>query len=84
MSNQPWEIVLPVSGSFARVRRATARDYFSAMGKPQWMEELIARITTIDDAPITVDQLYEMDLEDVLPIINHIGGMCSGMKGGVA
>ena len=75
------EVVLP-SGRFAKVRGLTGRDYLEA-AKPENKNLNMAFVmvtlsVTIDDQPVTYQDMEEMDLRDVMVILPEINKFFSG------
>jgi len=74
------EVILP-SGAFARVRRLTGRDYIvvraSAAGKDIGFL-MITKAVTIDGAPVSYEQLLDMDILDVLKLNSEVEQLISG------
>lgn len=66
-----WEIVLPVSGRFAKVRPLLMKDVFSRNVDTTLMG-LIAATVLIDGEKITVDDVGEMEMEEARPLLNRI------------
>jgi hypothetical protein len=80
-----FEVVLPVSGRFVRMRRLTLGDMMVAMTAQHLaMAVLAARTCTIDDEALSPQQWAELDYEDVSPIaqeLNRFIGVANAAKG---
>jgi len=74
------EVILP-SGAFAKVRSLTGRDYLmmkEPIGDKDLMFVMITRAVVIDDAPITYEQLLDMDMRDVSALGTEMAKYVSG------
>lgn len=71
MSGKTREIVLPSSGSFARIERVTFGDWFACvLAKPANIPlAFAARVVTVDGHAITPEQIMAMDLDDGIAIV---------------
>lgn len=81
-----FEIVLPVSGKFARIRPILWRDWLvSVTAKELAMPALASRICTLDGHTHTLDEWMEFEFEDIQPVVAEINRRFSVMTGkGVA
>lgn len=62
------EVVLPVSGDFAHMRRLKFTEYVGLVGSPNLLIAMIELLVTIDGRPVDVRMLDEMDLSDAMVI----------------
>lgn len=66
------------SGAKASIKKGKGRDFLNALRKTQNANEiifaLIAEVTQINGKPIVMEDLYEMDLTDVLQLQMEIAG----------
>lgn len=75
-----WEMVLPVSGRFARIRKPTVGDFLLTLGHENPALALAARVITIDDERITAEQLGQMDIDEAAPMLARIGKILDAIK----
>ena len=72
---KPWEVVLPISGKFARMRRPTLGDVLLTLLVPRPgvppHAALAELLVTIDGEPLTAQTFLEMDLEEAAPIVQE-------------
>lgn len=77
------EIVLP-SGEFAKFRTITGRDYRLAQDEVARGREIaftyLVLTATIDDKPITYEQLDAMDLRDINALVGQLVKLVMGPK----
>jgi hypothetical protein len=73
------EFVLPGTGEFCRMRRCTWADMVIAMaavtklGSQGFLLPALAqRLCTFDDKEKTLDQILALDIDDFVPIQNHL------------
>ena len=75
------EIVLP-SGRFAKIRGLTGKDYLEAVKASREGQDMsfvmVTLAVTIDDKPVTYQDLQDMDLRDVMTIMPEITKFLSG------
>jgi hypothetical protein len=76
------EVVLP-SGAFARLRNVTWADRIIATiagkGNPElYIVNLVARVTTIDEKAITVDQALALDVREADALIAALVPLLAG------
>lgn len=67
------EVVLPVSGDFARIRPVRWSDVRIAIGSPDMMTALIGMVATIDGRAVDAALLDSMALSDAMVISNIRG-----------
>ena len=71
------ELTLP-SGKIAVIKNGKGKDLFQAQIKAKLPEEiiyaLIAELVEIDGAQIVYEDIFEMDLSDVIMLQNEISG----------
>lgn len=69
-----FEVVLPVTGRFARMRPITWGDVLLAVaGNDRPIVAVLAsRICTLDDKTYTPQQWMEFEFEDIAPVANEI------------
>jgi hypothetical protein len=74
------EITLPISGIKAEVRRAKGRDVIQASrviddkdNKYELGLSLIARVTKVDGAPMTFEDIQDLDQEDITALGEAMG-----------
>lgn len=83
MTDATKEVVLP-SGAFAKFRRLTGRDLLAARkigDTDDTLDMIFVLMTlcvTIDEKPVTYEQLLDMDMRDVIAIQKEIGSYVSG------
>lgn len=66
------EVVLPVSGDFAHMRRLKFSEYIALASSPVLLVALIDLLVTIDGRPVDVRMLDEMDLSDAMVIAKMV------------
>lgn len=69
-----FEVVLPVSGRFARVRPITWGDVLMAVVAKDYpiVVVLASRICTVDERVCTPQEWMEFEFEDIAPVANEI------------
>lgn len=69
-------ITLP-SGAKAVIRKGKGRDLFNAQRKAESVNELVwfllAELVEVNGRPVIIEELYDMDLPDVMMLMEQIG-----------